>query len=231
MIIKCLGSGSDGNSFAISDGKTNLLLDLGLSWANIMHRSNCVRFDACLVSHSHKDHSRCLEYSMKTGIPIYVSRQTINELNLEPSWSTQDIDEIGLIVVNTFKIIPFKLVHDVVNYGFCIESTYTKEKLVYMTDTMYCPNIFRGVTHWLLECNYIKDIIDENVRTKDITPELRNRIIRSHMSLETVKDLLAANDLRWTQTIYMMHLSNNNSDASIIKKEIQILTGKEVIIF
>jgi phosphoribosyl 1,2-cyclic phosphodiesterase len=60
--------------------------------------------------------------------------------------------------------------------------------------------------------------------------ELKNRIIRSHMSLETLKDMLRANDLSKVEAIYLLHLSDGNSDAVRFKREVQELTGKMVFI-
>jgi phosphoribosyl 1,2-cyclic phosphodiesterase len=95
---------------------------------------------------------------------------------------------------------------------------------------MYCRYKFPQITHWIVECNYIKEIIDENVELSALNITLRNRIIKNHMSLETLKDMLRANDLTYTKEIMLMHLSDRNSDADRMKKEIQQLTGKVVTI-
>lgn len=45
-----------------------------------------------------------------------------------------------------------------------------------------------------------------------------------------MKDFLKANDLRHVQEIWLLHLSDGNSDADRFKREIQELTGKPVYI-
>jgi hypothetical protein len=54
--------------------------------------------------------------------------------------------------------------------------------------------------------------------------------IKSHFSLENVKRFLQANDLSRVQEIWLLHLSDGNSDETRFKREIQELTGKPVII-
>ncbi len=78
----------------------------------------------------------------------------------------------------------------------------------------------------MVECNYVKALLDES----DIDQSRRNRVVKSHMSLETLLQFLASTDLERTKAIYVMHLSDTNSDEGLIKREIQKLTGKRVVI-
>jgi len=63
-----------------------------------------------------------------------------------------------------------------------------------------------------------------------VPPALKKRILKSHFSLENVKEFLKANDLSRVQEIWLLHLSDGNSDAERFKREIQELTGKMVFI-
>ena len=56
------------------------------------------------------------------------------------------------------------------------------------------------------------------------------RVIDTHFALEDVKEFLKANDLSKVKEIYLIHLSDGNSDAEQFKREIQELTGKTVFI-
>lgn len=51
------------------------------------------------------------------------------------------------------------------------------------------------------------------------------------MSLDTVKEFLSENDLNKVQQIYLLHLSDNNSDTALFKDAIQRQTGAEVYVF
>jgi len=82
----------------------------------------------------------------------------------------------------------------------------------------------------MVECNFATDILKENVANGIVTVSLKDRIISSHFSLENVKDFLRANDLSKVEEIWLLHLSNDNSDEERFKEEIQKLTGKLVFI-
>lgn len=74
MILKCLGSGSSGNCYLLTDsnGKT-LILDCGLSIREIKKGLNydlrCVA--GCIVTHHHKDHSKSAKELEEIGIEVY----------------------------------------------------------------------------------------------------------------------------------------------------------------
>jgi phosphoribosyl 1,2-cyclic phosphodiesterase len=80
----------------------------------------------------------------------------------------------------------------------------------------------------MIECNYSIDILNQNVKNGRIPVVQKNRIIKSHFGLENVKDFLKANDLSKVNEIWLLHLSNRNSNAEQFKREIQELTGKLV---
>jgi phosphoribosyl 1,2-cyclic phosphodiesterase len=101
---------------------------------------------------------------------------------------------------------------------------------LYATDTYYIRYRFRGLTHIAVECNYSMDILRANIEAGLVEPALKKRILKSHFSLEHVKEFLKANDLSKVQEIWLLHLSDGNSDAGRFKREIQELTGKMVFV-
>lgn len=66
-------------------------------------------------------------------------------------------------------------------------------------------------------------LIDEEGLLKD-----NEATIGSHMSIETVIKTLESFDLSRLQQVYLLHLSNDNSQAADFKRRVQALTGKEV---
>jgi phosphoribosyl 1,2-cyclic phosphodiesterase len=135
------------------------------------------------------------------------------------------------LTVGTLKILPFDVQHDSPEpLGFLIVSNETSEKLLYFTDTYYLKYKFQGLTHIMAECNYDMETIQRSVDAGYIPMELVPRLIKSHMSLDHLLDLLKANDLSQVKQIYLLHLSSNNSNEVRFKEKVQKLTGTEVYV-
>lgn len=231
MKITVLASGSNGNAYFISDNKTNLLIDCGIPYNLILAKSNFASIDACLVSHCHKDHSLSVKELLKHGISVYANTETI-EKSKSVHYNLNNFINIGTPSFNigTFRIHHFEVKHDVQNTGFMIQSMESGETLVYITDTSYSPFVFNNINYFILECNYIKSILDQNTNDDEVSVELRNRIVKNHMSLETVMKLIEKSGVNFIKQLYLTHLSKNNSDENIIKREIQKLSGVEVYV-
>lgn len=52
----------------------------------------------------------------------------------------------------------------------------------------------------------------------------------SHLSLETLVNFLKANDMSKLQSVYLLHLSDGNSDADYFKKTVEGIVGVPVYI-
>lgn len=232
MDIKVLASSSAGNAYRISDGRTSLLLDAGIPIKAI--QVGCgfkvTQMDGCFVSHSHKDHSKAARDLAKLGVDIYTSKGTIEACGLS-GHRIHAIKALQELTIGTFKVLPFDVQHDAPEpLGFLFTSVETGEKLLYFTDTYYIKYKFQGLTHIMAECNYDAETLQRSVDAGYIPIELVPRLVKSHMSLEHFLDLLKANDLSKVRQIYLLHLSNNNSDEKRFKEEVQKLTGAEVYI-
>lgn len=232
--ITPLASGSRGNCYHITDGRTPLLLECGIGINEILRglKFGVSHLAGCLVSHGHADHSKAVKDLMKFGVDIYLSQGTADEISgLVPWWHRINIikakQQFGL---GSWTILPFETQHDAAEpLGFLL-ANQDGDKLLYATDTYYIRYRFRGLTHIMVECNYALDILRANVEAGMVEPVLKNRLLKSHFSLENVKEFLKANDLRKVQEIWLLHLSDGNSDAERFKREIQSLTGKPTFI-
>lgn len=230
MDIKSLASGSSGNAYRISDGKTALLLDAGIPYKNIQigcgFKTSDIR--GCLITHSHTDHSKGAKELIKRGIDVYTSKGTAEACGLH-GHRVHTVADRRSFKIGTLTVTQFDVQHDAPEpLGFLAASEVSREKVLYFTDTYYLKYCFSGLTHILGECNYDRASLDEAVRAGITAPELGARIIKSHMSLENFLDFLKANDLSRVRRIYLLHLSENHSDAERMKKAVQELTGTEV---
>lgn len=232
MDITVIASGSSGNAYRISDGDTALLLDAGIPLQRIKQALNFRVRDlaGCLITHAHGDHAKAAGDLAKAGVDVYTSQGTIDACRLT-GHRMKPVKALQEVMIGTFAVLPFDVQHDAPEpLGFLLTSRRTGEKLLYFTDTYYLKYRFTGLTHIMGECNYSMYIVEQSVRNGYIPPELVPRLIKSHMSLEHFLDLLKANDLHEVKQIYLLHLSNNNSDAERFREAVQKLTGTEVYV-
>lgn len=232
MDITVIASGSSGNAYRISDGDTALLLDAGIPLQRIKQALNFRVRDlaGCLITHAHGDHAKAAGDLAKAGVDVYTSQGTIDACRLT-GHRMKPVKALQEVMIGTFAVLPFDVQHDAPEpLGFLLTSRRTGEKLLYFTDTYYLKYRFTGLTHIMGECNYSMDNVEQSVRNGYIPPELVPRLIKSHMSLEHFLDLLKANDLHEVKQIYLLHLSNNNSDAERFREAVQKLTGTEVYV-
>lgn len=232
MDIKVLASGSSGNCYLVSDGVTPLLLECGLPIKQIRQGLGfgLTEVAACLVTHEHQDHSKAIRDVLRMGVYVYTSPGTIEALGLEHH-RLRPIRTKETFKVGTWTIRAFETQHDAVEpLGFLLHSKATGERLLFATDTYYIRYRFPGLTHIMIECNYAKDILYRNVDNGSVPVALKNRLLTSHFSLENVKEFLKANDLSRVQEIWLLHLSDGNSDEERFKQEVMQLTGKPTYI-
>jgi phosphoribosyl 1,2-cyclic phosphodiesterase len=229
--IKALASSSAGNCYRVTDGVTPILLECGIRYKDIQRGFDFKMSEvgACLVTHEHNDHVKSINDVLKAGIDVYASRGTfetlgINHHRIKPVRAKEQFQ------IGTWAILPFDVQHDVSEpLGFLLLNQ-EGEKLLFATDTYYIKYRFPGLTHIMVECNYSMDILNENIATGRVSKAMKKRVMKSHFSLDNVKDFLRANDLSKVQEIWLLHLSDNNSHAERFKREIQELSGKMVIV-
>jgi phosphoribosyl 1,2-cyclic phosphodiesterase len=228
MDIKVLASSSKGNAYTVTDGKTTLLLDAGIKAQDIRQKSGFVKIDGALITHQHLDHSRAAASLIKQGVDVYSSAETAAACGLSGHRS-RAVEPLQNLKIGSFNVIPFDVQHDVPNLGYLISAG--NERLLYATDTYYIKYVFPGLTHIMLECNFDSETLTQNVSDGLVTPSLAKRLHKSHMSLETVIMTLKAWDLSQLRQVYLIHLSNDNSDETRIKREVQRITGVEVYVY
>lgn len=226
-----LASSSSGNCYHVTDGKTELLIEAGIRFADIRKALDfrVSRLAGVLISHEHMDHSRAAADLAKAGVDIYASAGTIAARGLT-GHRIKEIEAKKQFQIGTWTILPFDVEHDAEQpLGFLL-ANQLDEKLVFITDSYYCRYTFSGLTHIAVECNYSLRILDENIAAGRVHPAMRKRLLRSHFSLENVLDFLQANDLSKVEEIHLLHLSDNNSDEEFFKRRVQEVSGKPVYV-
>jgi|SRR5690625_94523 len=229
--IKTLASGSSGNAYWISDGHTELLLECGIRFRSLQKALNfkTSNLSGVLVSHEHKDHTKGLKDVVRAGIDCYMSQGTAGAEGIDHH-RIKVVENKEQFTIGTWTILPFDLQHDAAEpFGFLLMNEQGK-KILYATDTYYVKYKFNGLTHIMVEANYAIDLLDYNIEHGIVPQVMKKRLVKSHFSLENVKEFLMANDLSKVQEIHLIHLSNNNADPERFKREVQELTGKVVYV-
>ena len=220
--LKILGSGSTGNGYILTvDGKS-IIIELGMPWLTYISNVDLSNVVACLVSHRHKDHynDKVAKRFCKAGIPIYTNLDVEANSNIPAKFSKIEGIKVGkaYMLGGGFVVQPMNLNHSVPNYGYLIRHEKLG-KLVFATDTSAFPYRFKGVNHWLIECNYDPDIIIDDKLADNATRSNYN----DHLSKQQCFDALKDNFCIETKSITLIHLSNENSNADEFKEELQTL--------
>lgn len=235
MRLHVLASGSSGNGYVLYNDHEALVIECGVPYSQCLraidfHREWIV---GALVTHEHQDHAKYVEQYLEAGIKVYASDGTCKaeeQLFKKKFLKMTPVANQQLFEVGRFKVLPFDTEHDCAEpFGFLV---YHEEmgQILFATDTYYLKYQFPNLTHIMLECNYESGIIERNVQNKVIPPFYRDRVFRSHMSLETHISTLLANDLSRVNTVVLLHLSHNNSSPADFKKAVEEATGKLVFV-
>lgn len=231
MKLHVLGSSSKGNGYIMqADTGEALILEAGIPLKKIKAKLNydISKVSGVLISHEDSDHSKYIMEYVSAGFQIYSAKETLEYLKIFDYHNCKPVDQNIMWKAGRFKFKPFSTYHDAVNpFGYLIfhgECGLT----LFLTDTCFSRYLFPKLNNILIECNYDDAIIDERLKSGTIHPALYDRIKSSHMSFDTCKKLLKANDLSLTQKIILIHLSDGNSDENLFVKQIKKLTGKAV---
>lgn len=239
MEIKVIASSSRGNAYLIKNNGRSLLIECGVSIKKLQQALDfkLSSVDGCLLSHEHQDHAKAARQVMAAGVNLYTSAGTIDALELSghrlyelQSGSTM-IGSAPATEIGSWYVWTFDTRHDAAEpLGFVIQRKGEPEFLLFATDTYYLSQRFTGLTHIMVECSYVKEILHHNVHQGLMDKHLADRLRRSHFELSNVIEFLKATDLSLVREIHLLHLSDANSDERIMKYEVQSATGKPVYI-
>ena len=232
MTFTSIASSSKGNAYLVeATGAYPLLIEAGLPIRALRSLLNygMSHLAGCLISHEHGDHSKAVKDLLKSGVDCWMSPGTARALSVDTHHRTNLLFQKLEMSVGPWLVRSFPLSHDAAEpIGFLIAGG--GDVLLFIPDTEYVEPRFVGVTIAAVECNHIEDILSANIQRGAIAGVVGRRVRRNHMSLQTVIDMLKANDLRRCRAIYLLHLSDANSDERRMKLEVQQATGIPTII-
>lgn len=230
MRLKVINSNSAGNAYILENDREALLIECGVRMEKIKQALgyNIMKVAGCIVTHEHQDHCKAVHDVLKSGIKVWASAGTHLAMKTDMHHRSYVCKAGYEFSLGKFRIKPFELKHDAVEpMGYLINHPECGT-LAFITDSYYSEYTFPGLNNIIVEANYCQTILDKRVKDGEDPKFLRDRVITSHMSLATCKDLLQANDLSQVNNIVLIHLSDRNSDANRFKREVEEVTGKSV---
>lgn len=207
MILKCVGSSSKGNGYALITEDEILLIEAGCKLMEVKKLIDwqVSKVVGCLISHCHNDHAGRIKEYMQSGIPVFSSDEVRDSIEERGGERISSLRFGEKTLVGNFSIQPFPVVHDVPCVGYLITHP-EMGKLVFATDTEYVKYRFQNVNHIMVESNYSKQYLDEGEESS----EKRRHVLYGHMSIETAVDFVRKNDSYNLRNVILMHLSGRN---------------------
>jgi phosphoribosyl 1,2-cyclic phosphodiesterase len=208
MRFEALASSSAGNAYVVTDRDTRILLECGVSHKKLQKLSgfSLSEFQACLVSHEHKDHAKAVQELISRGMTVYMSEGTADALETDAVNLIESMEQFN---VGSLDIVPFATFHDAKEpLGFLIKSRVDGDVLAFATDTVNLRYKFPGLNILAIEANYDKAILE---RCEKMPEKVRYRITNSHMEIDTLCDYLRSLDLSQCREIHLLHLSDATS--------------------
>lgn len=233
MKLKILGSSSKGNCYILESESEALILECGIPFLEVKKALdfNISKVVGALISHEHGDHAKYVDSFLEARIRVWMSEGTMKKVRNPYSTFSPLFCEAGSeFKLGNFTILPFDVKHDAAEpLGFLIRHP-EMGLVLFATDTYYLPYTFAGLNNILIECNYRQDLLEQNIAAGRIPKALRDRTLESHMSFDTCKEALQANDLSAVNNIVLIHLSDGNSNAEEFRNDIHNATGKTVLV-
>lgn len=202
-----LASGSKGNCCVIQSESTTILLDCGYQYRyvkNALNQINVSNFDAMLITHTHSDHIKLIDYfkSVKTYSPHCLEVDDLTQIDVNESFYINDI-----------KITTLPLSHDVKNtVGFLFETK--QESLVYICDTGYVSShvqdLIHDKTYYIFESNHDLEMLMDSKRSMFLKQRIAGD--NGHLSNESCAEVLSNVVGLNTKQVYLAHLSEEVND-------------------
>ena len=248
MRICVLGSGSKGNCTYIECGDTKILVDAGLSCAQIEKRLKQININpfsisAIFVTHEHTDHiAGAPQFALKFGTKVFTHKDTWNAMYQKfDKLPDNQLIEIydGSFSINDVDVSTFKLSHDAAHcLGYSILHKQSRASVAtdlgFMTDEILSNLTKSNLV--VLEANHD---ITTLLNNPNYPLYLKNRILsnfghlNNNASADAVLKMLGYN----VRGVVLAHLSEHNNSPKLaygtVAQKIQSAgasVGKDIIL-
>jgi len=223
-----LGSGSSGNSYIVSQNKTNLVIDCGFSlieFENRIKRQGLSPLDitAIFLTHEHDDHSKgVFAFAEKYKKTIYLTYGTLKMCNkkIKKSYkiSAKIINPLETIKLNDLKVLSIPVPHDArepVQFKFESED----QSLAIITDlghpTKLLINEIQEINALILESNHDINLLSRSIYPKTLKDRIQSDF--GHLSNKQSLEILKKINLKKLKWLGAAHLSRENNSPGLVK--------------
>ncbi len=244
LSVCMLASGSKGNAIYLSDGRTAILIDAGLSGIEIERRLRSrgllpQHLQGIVVSHEHADHIHGVGVlSRRFNLPVYISRKTAAAAS--QLGNPHDIVHFecgSSFCINDLQIHPFSLAHDASDpAGFTIHCNGIK--LGIATDLGIATSVvkehLKGCTALILEANHDPDMLINGPYPWPLKQRIQSRTGHlSNAASQTLLDELIHDHLKH---VILAHLSETNNtpqealhaiESALVDTQVQVHVAKQ----
>ncbi len=228
LAVCILASGSKGNAIFISDGFTSILVDAGLSGAEIKRRlkSRGLRaqdLDAILVTHEHSDHIQAVGVlSRQFKLPVYLSSKLKKRGSAGNTFHEIKTFQCGSIFqINNLDVHPFSVSHDATDpAGFTIGQNGKRIGLAtdLGTVTPQLKDHLKDCHLLILEANHDPEMLINGPYPWPLKQRIQSH--RGHLSNEQSKSLLRELQHPHLEHVILAHLSETNNAPQKVLDEI-----------
>jgi phosphoribosyl 1,2-cyclic phosphodiesterase len=226
-----LGSGSSGNSAAVTDGTTTVLVDCGFSARETERRLEghgipAESVSAILVTHEHTDHTSGIAvFARRFGATVWATAGTRRGGRFDAH--TPDVRTLAAgepVRVGTLTVLPFGISHDAEEpVGYCIEANCgTRVGIATDTGTFTdeAAEALTGCDIVGLECNHDLDMLAGGPYPWFLKQRISST--RGHLSNPDAADALERIASDRLGQVCALHLSRTNNTHDLAREALEL---------
>lgn len=218
--VQVLGSGSTGNALVLSCGRRRVLVDIGISYKDLLRRMAAAAVDpatveAIFLTHEHEDHVKGLRIFLKHfPVPVFAAPATFeaSTLHAVPIGAKEPLHPGQTVTVGGVCVTPFLVPHDAVTYGYVYECEGVRVGHATDLGVPLAPvaEHLEGCHCLLVEFNHDVDKLASGSYPAHLKLRIRGEL--GHLSNEQGAQLLSRAAGPETRAVYLMHLSRSNNE-------------------
>ena len=220
MELLTLGSSSAGNCYIFKTISGEILiLECGLPFKKIKEglEWDLSGIVGCLISHRHRDHCKAFPDMDKAGIRTLALQDVKNSFPQCAGLFFTPLEPMKGYKAGEFRIFTLPVYHSDPDGNECpclgyVISHDEMGKLLFITDTVTLDYNIEWLDHIMIEANYSDRTLQDNINTGRIAKSERDRLLQSHMEIETTIKVLQTLDTDNVNEVILLHLSPRNAN-------------------